>query len=378
MEKSGSTGEGRIPVHLVTGFLGAGKTTLLNRLLAGESPGQSAVIVNEFGAQPLDHHLMQAGGNPVFELADGCICCSLQSSIADTLQQLLEAASRSAGAPALSRVWLETTGLADPLPVLQTLDSLAGLDLPFERGSVICVAGAGDPSALSPGRSEPARQVAAADVIIVSQLDRQADPATALAQTAAALGRINPAAPVLDPDTFCARFCAGETFTEALHPGTPRETGTHAGQALHSHDHAHHKGHDHDRIHGHSHVSGVRSLSFFHDQPITPASLEAFLELVTSAHGGHVLRMKGLVAIAGEERPAVVQTVGRLASEPQFLPDWPDEGRQSWLTVICEGIDPALIRALFLGFAGKPQPDMPDLAGHRDNPLAIPGTGRRG
>lgn len=335
-----------VPVHLVTGFLGAGKTTLINRLLSAADTPPSAVIVNEFGEIPLDHHLLGSTGQdrPVLELANGCVCCSLQGEVAAALETL------STRDPAPVQVILETTGLADPLPVLQSLESLGTSGIPFRRGLSICLAAASTLGEIAARHPEARRQLALADIVAVSRLDLEADPAASLAGAAGFVSTLNPDAEVV---------AAGDLILPLEHCQTVNAGKMDIAARSHSHDHRH--------------TSRTRALSFTTGRRISRAALEAFLELAVSAHGDRILRMKGLVAVEGEQCPALVQTIGRMASEPELLEKWPAGEAQTQLTIICEGMDPAFVRSLFLGFAGVPQADMPDLAGHRDNPLAIPG-----
>ena len=301
----------KIPVTVLTGFLGSGKTTLLRHLLAHPGMEETAVIVNEFGAVGLDHHLLESSNEDTLLLDNGCLCCGLRGDLVETLLSLLERRERGE-VPAFRRVVIETTGLADPVPVLQTFrtDPLR-LSLYEIGGLVTCFDAVNGLSSLE-RHGEAERQLALADTVVLTKTDLPHD-----AGTAAEIARRNGRARILS--AVEGRVDPGEVLVDAPAVAATPATG----------GHGHH--HHHDRIVS-STVTGRTMLSWDHVR-------RAVAELV-EAHGDRLLRVKGLLAVEGQDGPVAVDGVQHLFHRPRPLEAWPEGVGSPFLVGIAEGTTP--------------------------------------
>ncbi|MET4686339.1 CobW family GTP-binding protein [Sinorhizobium fredii] len=369
-----------VPVSILTGFLGAGKTTLLNRLLKDPQLADTAVIINEFGDVSIDHLLVEASSDGVIELSDGCLCCTVRGELVDTLADLMDRMQTGRVKP-LKRVVIETTGLADPAPVLQSVLGNPVIAQNFRLDGVVTVVDAVNGAQTIASHVEALKQVAVADRLVISKTGLASkEQLSALHDV---LMDLNPRAPIIVGD----REEAGraELFACGLYdPSTKladvgRWLQDEAG-GTHDHDHDHHHGHDDHGHHHHHHDinrhgSDIRSFSIVHDKPIEPMALEMFIDLLRSAHGEKLLRMKAIVAVADwPERPVVLHGVQTVFHAPERLAAWPDPAdRRTRMVLITKGLDEAFVRDLFDAFTGKPRVDRPDAQALTDNPLAVPG-----
>jgi len=313
--------ETRIPVAVITGFLGSGKTTLLNRLIRDPDIGETAVIVNEFGEIGIDHALIEHSDEDTILLSSGCLCCTVRGDLVDTLGRL--SVRRLHGEiPAFRRVVIETTGLADPAPIVQTLMS-EPVASRYRLDSVIATADAVNGSATLDGFGEAVKQAAVADRIVITKTD--------LASGAAAddlrmrLRRLNPAAPMLDvrePLNPSALF-GGALFDPASK--TAEVQGWLSAEAYE----APHRHHDVNR-----HDDRVRAFCLVFDEPFAWNEFSAWLDLLASYRGEQLLRVKGLVNVRGQEAPVVIHAVQHLFHPPVVLTAWPDEDRRSRIVFI--------------------------------------------
>ena len=395
-----SDNNGRIPVSIITGFLGAGKSTLLNRILKDKAMKDAAVIINEFGEVGIDHMLVEASNDSIVELADGCLCCTVRGELVDTLAELLDGMQTGKLKP-LSRVVIETTGLADPAPVMQSVIGHPALAQSFDLDGVITVVDMVHGLSTLDTYPEAVRQVAVADRLILSKA-RLADPAAAAALLAR-LHALNPRAIVTDgdrPETSSAALLANGLYDPASKiPDVDRWLKDEARadhdhhHTAHCHDHHHHadgehceicghEGHGHDHHHAdhphhdvNRHDERIRSYSIVHDQPIDPMALEMFIDILRSNQGEKLLRMKAVVALTDRpERPLVLHGVQSIFHPPVRLAAWPNpEDRRTRLVLITRDLEESYVRELFDAFTGRPQVDRPDRAALEDNPLAIPG-----
>lgn len=368
-----------VPVSIVTGFLGAGKTTLINRLLKDPALIDTAVIVNEFGDVGIDHLLVEQANDGIIELSDGCLCCTVRGALVDTLAALIDRLQTGRIA-ALKRIVIETTGLADPAPVLHAVMGHPALVQSLRLDGVITVVDAVNGETVLNDHAEAVKQVAVADRLVVTKLDLAADGrAIALSARLAALNPGAPRLPVLeaqpgrlfdcglyDPATKSPKV-ARWLREEAYGRGDARNA--HTG-AAHTHAHAH----DVNR-----HDRRIRAFTLIEDRPIDPAALDMFINLLRSAHAEKLLRMKGIVALSDDpDRPVAIHGVQALFHPPARLPGWPDPAdRRTRLVLITRDLSPRYVEDLFGAFAGVPAADRPDRSALLDNPLAIAGMGQR-
>jgi len=378
-----------VPVSILTGFLGAGKTTLLNRLLKDPELADTAVIINEFGDVAIDHLLVEASSDGVIELSDGCLCCTVRGELVDTLADLIDRMQTGRIKP-LKRVVIETTGLADPAPVLQSVLGNPVLAQNYRLDGVVTMVDAVNGEQTIASHVEAMKQVAVADRLVISKAGLARHGQVDRLMTV--LRELNPRAPIIDGDGDAAGraelFACGlyDPTTKVADVGRWLQDEDAAGQH-HARGHAHGHGHDHhheEHGHGHHHHhhdvnrhgSDIRSFSIVHDRPIEPMALEMFIDLLRSAHGEKLLRMKAIVSLADNpERPVVLHGVQSVFHAPERLAAWPDPAdRRTRMVMITKGLEEAFVRDLFDAFTGKPRVDRADAQALADNPLAVPGV----
>jgi G3E family GTPase len=359
----------RIPVSIITGFLGAGKSTLLNRLLKDPEMADTAVIINEFGEVGIDHLLVESSGDAMVELSNGCLCCTVRGELTDTLVYFREALA-DGRIKALKRVVIETTGLADPAPVIQSIIGQPDVSGDFSVDGVITLVDAANGLSTLDHHEEARRQAAVADRLILTK--RRIASEQQIADLTARLRKLNPLAEMVDGDSDAAAKFA--TLSAGLYD--PATKIADVGRWLHDEGHHHHHGHDHhDHDHDHRHDDGIRSFSIIHDRPIDPAALTMFIDLLRSAHGEKLLRMKAVVALADDlERPLILHGVQSIFHAPERLARWPDPAdRRTRMVLITRDLPEDFVQSLFDAFTGTPRIDRPDRQALEDNPLAIPG-----
>lgn len=382
--------ETRIPVSILTGFLGAGKSTLLNRLLKDPAMKDAAVIINEFGEVGIDHLLVESSNDAVVELSDGCLCCTVRGELVDTLAELIDGMQTGKIKP-LSRIVIETTGLADPAPVMQSVMGHPAIAQHFDLDGVVTVVDAVNGLSTIDTYPEAYKQVAVADRLILAK-QTLAD-AGAIAAITQRLRALNPRAPITDGDAADAGSAA--MLVNGLYdPATKiadvdrwlkdemAAAGDHHHHHDHAHDHSHHHGHHHlGHDHGHHHHdvnrhgASIRSYAIVHDEPIDPMAINMFIDLLRSTHGEKLLRMKAIVALTDRpEKPLVLHGVQSIFHPPVRLPAWPEgSDRKTRLVLITKDLSESYVRDLFGAFTGKVAIDRPDRAAMMDNPLSIPG-----
>lgn len=387
-----SVSQQRVPVAILTGFLGAGKSTLLNRILKDEAMRDAAVIINEFGDVGIDHLLVESSGDSIIELSDGCLCCTVRGELVDTLANLMDA-MQTGRIRLLKRVVIETTGLADPAPVMQSVMGNPIIATNFDLDGVITVVDAVNGLQTLDNHEEARKQVAVADRLIVSKTGIAG--AVPEAELESRLRALNPRAQILNADSDEAGRASilinglydpaskiadvGRWLQDEL-----QADDDHYHHDDHDHHHDDHGGHGHHHHHGHRHQhahdvtrhdGSIRSFSIVETQPIDPMALEMFIDLLRSAHGEKLLRMKAIVAVSDRpERPIVLHGVQNIFHTPVRLPAWPDpDDRRTRMVIITKDLPEDFVKGLFDAFLSKPRVDMPDRAALEDNPLAVPG-----
>ncbi|HET7635286.1 MAG TPA: GTP-binding protein [Burkholderiales bacterium] len=344
MNPDSSSVDSRCPVSVITGFLGSGKTTLLNRILLHPAMSRAAVIINEFGEIGLDHLLVTTPNENMVLLNSGCLCCTVRGDLVNTLRELY-IKRRDGEITPFDRVLVETTGLADPVPIMQTLITDAEIAPAFGLSNVIALVDAVNGRNQLDRNPESVKQATVADCLLITKTDLASE--ADVAPLRQRLVRINPGARILevvsgaiDPDQL---FTAGVNNPRAKAPEVERwlseEAFAHAGSGEHS-THAHGGGGRHD--------AHIHSFSVYRDQPIPRAGLVAWLHLMTSLRGPDLLRVKGLLNVDG--RPVVINAVQTLLHEPMTLDAWPSSDRRSRFVFITHGMDRATIEDTFAAF----------------------------
>ena len=347
----------RVPVTVLTGYLGAGKTTLVNRILSEDHGRRYAVIVNEFGEIGIDGDLIVGADEELFEMNNGCVCCTVRGDLIRTLHALLEQ-SRGSARP-FDAIIVETTGLADPGPVAQTFFVDPVLQAGTVLDSVTTVVDAAHIERRLYDSREAAEQIAFADQIVLNKIEL-VGPDQLLA-IEARLRRLNPLAPIhrtqraqLALEKILARGGFDLERIVSLEPqflaATPPADAAHV--------HHEHCGHSHDQgnehVHDHVHDHGIGSVSLSSNRPMDSALLSRWLQALVAAQGQDILRLKGIIDVQGEARRMVVQGVHMLLEGDLQRPWRPDEPRSSRLVFIGRGLDAALLQAGLDGCAAAP------------------------
>lgn len=327
----------RLPVAVLTGFLGSGKTTLLNRWLRDPALANAAVIVNEFGDIGIDHTLIASSSDNTIELSTGCLCCTVQGDLVETLRDLLEKKSRGQVRP-FDRVVIETTGMADPGPVLQAL-----MTFPVSNGyrlaQVITTVDAVNGLATLDRFQESVKQAAVADQLVITKLDLAApQDAMALQQRLVALN----AGAVISQATQGQLPCIDVLAALNIHAsGTPLPA-IRRWLNADAHEPSRYR-----PIGAGQHTAGIQTFCLVYDKPLAWQEVAGWLDALVIAHGEDLLRVKGILNIEGETRPIVVHAVQQLFHPPAPLAQWPYEDRHSRLVFITRNLSRAFVENVF-------------------------------
>jgi G3E family GTPase len=348
----------KIPAFILTGFLGAGKSTLLNRVLREPSFADTAVIINEFGDIALDHDLVRVGETQVTRTTTGCMCCTAGSDIRATLDELRVLAA--AGEVVFSRVIVETTGLADPAPLVNGLlpggspaanlrDRAAGRS--FELAGVITLVDIVAGELTIENHFEAGKQVAFADRIVLSKTDLARDPASIrdIECLKERLAAINPSAEILDG----AATLSDPAALFRPRPYVPGSLGEDVLGWLALEEAIRTEGAPAHLPRGRRpsfdrHGGRIRSFALTREEPVEPEAFRRFMTLFAASAGPRLLRAKGLVSLAEDpERPRVVHAVQHVIYPTCVIEEWPSDDRRTRIVFITDGVEPGPVRRLF-------------------------------
>jgi G3E family GTPase len=326
-----------VTVNLLTGFLGSGKTSLLKRLLAQPDLEDTAVLINEFGEVGLDHLLIEEVDQDVVLLKSGCVCCTIRGDLRDGLDRLFGRMLRGE-VPRFSRVVIETTGLADPVPIVASFSADPALRYHFRLGNVVTVVDAVNGLENLARHPEALKQVALADRLVVSKTDL-ADP-TAVEALCRRLAGLNPTAALhrSSEEAPAPASLLLEDAHDASAKGEEVRRWLAAAEREAAHDHHLH------------HADGIATFCLTAEEPLDWAPFGLWLSMLLNRHGGEILRLKGLLHVAGVDRPVVVQGVQHLVHKPSHLDAWPEGRPVTRLVVIGRGLDKNAIERSFCAF----------------------------
>ena len=371
MSDTQNAAEQRIPVTVLTGFLGSGKTTLLNKLLRRPELADTAVIINEFGEIGLDHLLVEKSDDEgMVTLNSGCLCCTVRGDLVRTMSELFLKRSRGEVSQ-FKRMVVETTGLADPAPILHTLmtDPLLASRYRLD-GVVTTVDGVNGASTLD-NHEEAVKQAAVADRLLLTKVDIADAPK--LAELKHRLQHLNPGASAIsitggeiDPNAI---LNAGLYNPDTKSADVKRWLHEEAYEGSHDHDHGHHHhGHDHghDHGHGHDHKHGdgeqdphnvnrhddrIKAFCMTFDEPMSWATVAAAFDALVTYRGPDLLRMKGILNVKDTDKPVVIHGVQHVFHPPATLEAWPEgDDRKSRVVFITRDIGESTIRKVFASF----------------------------
>jgi len=334
----------RLPVSVLTGFLGSGKTTVLNRLLRHPGMGETAVVINEFGEVGIDHRLIETASEDMVVMDSGCLCCTIRGDLIETLRTLIRRRWKGE-IPAFERLVIETTGLADPAPILHTLMTDPVIAARYRLDGVVATVDAVAGAETLDRQPEAVKQAAVADRILLTKTDMGVDPSALQAR----LSAINPAAPILpvahgavEPS---ALFDAGLYDTTSKSPDVAKWLAEEAYKAAHAHGaHDHH--HDPNR-----HDARIRSFVVEWDRPIRWDAFVDWIEALIAGHGANLLRIKGILDVAEVDGPVAVHGVQHVFHPPAMLERWPEgEEKRSRLVFITRDVNREPVAEMFAAF----------------------------
>lgn len=343
----------RLPISIITGFLGNGKTTLLNHLLQSPALSDAVVIINEFGEIGIDHLLVATPAENMVLLNSGCLCCTVKGDLVETLTDLRDK-RRNGQIPPFGKVIVETTGLADPVPIIQTIVTDGELSPVYRLESVVTLVDAVHGMSQLDNHPESVKQAAVSDVLLLTKMDL-ADAAGA-GELRARLARINPGAEidetvrgVISPD----RVLRGGIYDPATKgPDVERWLSEENFRRAAEHGHEHHA-HDVNR-----HDDHVQSFCFHYDRPIQRSGLMVWLNMLADLRGADLLRVKGILNVEG--KPVIVHAVQTIIHEPVLLERWPSADQRSRIVMIVRDMERSELERTFDAFQFSVTPEPPE------------------
>ena len=333
----------QIPVTVITGFLGSGKTTLLSSILKKKEMQKTAVIINEFGEIGLDHALIEHTDENIVELQSGCICCTIQGDLNKTLIDLFDK-MMNGKVSSFNRILIETTGLANPVPIIHTLMSSIELIRIYSLDGVITVVDSINGEKTLDLHEESLKQLALAEKIILSKTDIvDKDEINSLIYR---IKEINPVSQIVF--SKFGNIPLEEIFGLGAYDPYKKSEDVKKWLAAEKYkDKKHHHHHDVNR-----HNENIRAFSMMSENPVNMIAFSFFRDMITAALGANLLRMKGIINIAGEERPAVIHGVQHIFHPVQWLEKWPDNDRRTKLVFITQNIKKEQIEDFFRPLMG--------------------------
>ena len=345
-----------LPVSVLTGFLGSGKTTVLRHLLAQPDMANTAVIVNEFGEIGLDHMLVENAKEDTILLNSGCLCCTVRGDLVETMRRLFKQRVRRE-IPPFDRLVIETTGLADPAPILQTLMNDPFLVERFRLDGVIATVDAANGGDTLDRHFESVKQAAVADRLLLTKTDVAEEKTSEALKLR--LKELNPAAPILPVAQgeveAAALFNAGlyDPATKTLDVQRWLKAEAYDENQSPKHDH-----HDHDNEHGHHHQdvnrhdASIRAFCITREEPLNWDRLNSWVEMLIMLYGGNLLRIKGILNIEDCEGPIVIHGVQHMFHPPIQLESWPGDDHRSRLVFITRDLEREMFDHTLEAFAG--------------------------
>lgn len=331
------------PVNLITGFLGSGKTTLLQRLLADPALADTAVLINELGEVGLDHHLLERIDDTMVLLQSGCLCCTIRGELSSAVRELHSRRERGE-VPRFRRLVIESTGLADPFPILSTVQADPVLRHHFRLGNVITTVDAVNGLAQLARQPENTKQVAVADRLVLTKTDLVAAPAAD--ELVARLHRLNPSAPLwraAEQPLDAPGLLAHDLFATASRSESARRWfaaelaagGTVAPPTQVT-----------------RHDDGIQAFAVTFERPVDWTLFGLWLTMLLNRHGERILRVKGILNIPDSPTPVAIHGVQHLVHPPVHMSAWPDAGRGSRLIFIVDGLERRLVERSLAAFLG--------------------------
>lgn len=350
-----------LPITLLTGFLGAGKTHFLNHALKDPQFDKTLVLINEFGEVGLDHLLIDKIDGDMLLLSSGCLCCTIRGDLIATLEDVLKRKDNKRIAD-FNRVIIETTGLADPIPILQTLIQHPYLRLRFYLESVVTLIDAVNGHTTLKQHIESMKQAAVADYVLISKADL-VNSAAALGALKKELAQINPSADIKVLDQ--GQIETGFIFNASLY--NPETKSLNVQKWLQAERIEHHHHHDVNR-----HSRSIYSFCLRSEQPISPEKFEVFIEFLRQIYGAHMLRVKGLICLSDDiSRPLLIHGVQHVFHPAVRLDEWPSDDHSTRIVFILHDLKLDFIQSMWNGLLGELAIDQADILTQVDNPLAI-------